>query len=240
MARNRGDERAALARDQATLLEPRLSRLTVSVPQEANIPGLEVRVDGAPLVAGAWGVAAPIDSGSHGVEARAPGYETWSSSIDVTGETQQVKVQIPLLTKSAPAAPVASTAAPVHVQIDDTGSSVRTLGWVAGGVGLVALGAGAVFLVQKSSKLDERKSTCPFLDAQHCSVDNEQRYNSLGDEADTAGTLSAVSFVAGGVLVAGGIAAIILAPKPKARAETAWILPAVAPGTLGVMGGLKW
>jgi hypothetical protein len=156
MARNRGDERANLAREQAAALEPRLSRLLVTVPQEANIPGLEVRVDGAPITQGAWGVATPIDPGSHGVEARAPGYETWSSSIDVTGETQQVKVQIPILTQSAPPAPPGGgSAAPVLVHVDDTGSTIRTVGWVCAGVGLVSLGVGGVLLVQRNSKLDE-------------------------------------------------------------------------------------
>src|SRR5690349_1100855 len=39
MARNRGDDRANLAREQAAALEPRLSRLTVTVPQEATLSG---------------------------------------------------------------------------------------------------------------------------------------------------------------------------------------------------------
>lgn len=241
IARNRGDERAALAKEQAALLEPRLSRLTVVVPAEASLPGLEVRVDGAPIMQGAWSVATPIDSGSHGIEARAPGYDAWSTSIDVTGEAQQVKVQIPILTQVAPVpAGDARGAAPLRVQVDDTGSTIRTLGWVGAGVGLVSLGVGTVFLVQKNSKLDERQRVCPILTAEECDPDEERQYNSLGNDANTAGTLSTVGFVAGGVLLAGGVAAIVLAPKPTARAESAWVLPALAPGTLGLSGGMRW
>jgi hypothetical protein len=242
MARNRGDDRANLAREQAAALEPRLSRLMVTVPQEANITGLEVRVDGAPITQGAWGVATPIDPGSHGVEARAPGYETWSSSIDVTGETQQVKVQIPILTQSAQPtpAPGGGPAAPIRVQVDDTGSTIRTLGWVSAGVGVVSLGLGGVFALQRSSKLDERQEVCPVLTEEECDPDEEREYDSLGSDANTAGTISTVGFVAGGVLLAGGIAAIIFAPKPKAQTESAWILPAASPNGFGLFGGMTW
>jgi hypothetical protein len=239
MARMKGDERASLAREQAILLEPRLSRLTVLVPQPANLTGLEVRVDGSPLTSGAWGSAAPIDPGSHGVEARAPGYETWSSSFDVTGETQQVRVEIPVLTQSAPPPPPSRTDnGPVSVHVDDSGSPIRTLGWVGLGVGAASLGLGAVFLVQKNSKEDQRSEICPT--GLHCTDEDIRQDNSLKNDAKTANTLATAGFVVGGVLVLGGVAAVIFAPKPKARTDSAWLLPAVGPGTLGLAGGLSF
>ena len=241
MARIKGDERATLAREQAALLEPRLSRLSVEVPQEAQIPGLEVRVDGAPITQGAWGVATPIDPGSHGVEARAPGYETWSSSIDVTGETQQVKVQIPLLTKKPDAGPASGPATPLRVHVDDSGSPIRTLGWVGVGVGAASLGLGAVFLVQKGSKVDERDAAvaqCPTLT--NCGTVIDEKISTLNSEVRTADTIATAGFIAGGVLVAGGIAAVILAPKARANTESAWLLPAVSPQVLGLSGGMTW
>lgn len=239
MARLKGDERATLAREQAALLEPRLSRLKVTVPAEAQIQGLEVRVDGSPITPGAWGVATPIDPGSHGVEARAPGYETWSSSIDVTGEAQQVRVQIPLLTPKPEAAPSSTGASgPVNVHVDDTGAPIRTLGWVGLGVGAASLGLGAVFLVQKGSALDERDTVCPSRD--NCSEGEKQRIESLTSDARTADTLATAGFIVGGVLVAGGIGAIVFAPKPIGRTHAAWLLPVAGPGAVGLAGGMKW
>jgi hypothetical protein len=242
MARARGDDRAGLAHDRAKALEPKLSRLTVTVRTAADLPGLEVRVDGAPLTAGAWGVATPIDSGSHGVEARAPGYEAWSSSVDVTGEAQDVQVQVPLLTKAATSAPVPAgtsrNAAPLR--INDSGAPLRTLGFASAGVGLVSLGVGGVMLVRRNGKLDERKTVCPILDEQHCSPAQEDSMNTLANEANAAGRLSTVAFVAGGALLAGGIAAIFLAPKPKQRTDAAWLLPVVGPGSIGLSGGKTW
>lgn len=241
MAQLRGDERATLAKDQAAQLEPRLSRITVIVPDGHNVQGLEVRVDGAPITTGAWGVATPIDPGSHGVEARAPGYDTWSSSIDVTGETQSVRVEVPLLTVSpTAAAPSNGRSGPVQVHLDDRGGTWRTLGWVGVGVGAVGLGLGAVFLVQKNSKLDERDGVCG-ADFSSCKSEDQLReIESLGNEANTANTLSTASFIAGGALIAGGVAALILAPAPTARADSAWLLPALSPQALGVTGGMTW
>lgn len=239
MARMRGDERAQLAREQAALLEPRLSRLTINVASDATLSGLEVRLDGSPVTQGAWGVATPIDPGSHGIEARAPGYEAWSSSIDVTGEAQQVRVEVPLLTaKREPAAGLGATA-PIQVRLDDTGSTIRTLGWVSAGVGVVALGLGGVFMVQRSSKLDERKKTCPILDEDHCSPTQEETYNSLGREADTNGTLAKAGFISGGALIVGGVAAILFAPKSKTQ-TAAWLLPVGTQHSLGLAGGMRW
>ena len=238
MARMRGDERAQLAHEQATLLAPRLSRITITVTPEATLSGLEVRLDGAPITPGAWGTATPIDPGSHGIEARAPGYDAWSSSIDVTGEAQQVRVEVPLLTAKREQAASTAPAAPIEVRVDES-SPIRTLGWVSTGVGVVALGLGGVFLVQRSNKLDERTKTCAVLDAEHCSPQDEKTYNSLGREADTNGTLATAGFVAGGALVVGGLLAIVLAPKPKTR-TTAWLLPAVTSHSGGFVGGMQW
>jgi hypothetical protein len=243
VARERGDERAALARDRAKVLEPRLSRLTVSIPIAASLPGLEVRVDGQPLTNGAWGIATPIDPGSHGIEARAPGYEAWSSSVDVTGDQQEIRVQIPLLTKRETSAPPA--AAPTRPRATPLRSTqppntLRTLGWTSAGAGVVALGVGAVLVVNRNGKLDERKSVCPILDAAHCSQAQEEKMNTLASEANTQSRLSKIAFVGGGVLLAGGVAAILLAPQPPKRTDSAWLLPAVGPNVVGFNGGARW
>ncbi len=86
MARMKNDDRASYAKEQAAQLEPRLSHLTVLVPDSANLQGLEVRVDGSPISSGAWSLPSPVDRGPHNVEARAPGHQPWSSTVKVTGD----------------------------------------------------------------------------------------------------------------------------------------------------------
>lgn len=239
MAQLRGDDRAALAKEQAAKLEPRLSRITIIVPPRSNLQGLEVRVDGAPITAGAWGVATPIDAGSHGIEARAPGHDTWSSSIDVTGETQSVRVEIPLLTQSPAAPPPTRGGGDGMGRTDDVSTPWPALGWVGVGVGAVGLGLGGVFLVQKQGKLDDRDRVCGA--SYECTTEEQVReIESLTQDADTANTLATASFVAGGVLLAAGMATLIFAPSRKPRTDSAWLIPAISTRGLGFTGGMKW
>src|SRR5882724_8924800 len=69
------NERAEFATQHLTELEKRLSRLSVAVRDAAGAPGLQVTVDGTPLDAAAYGVALPVDPGSHLIRAEAPGKE---------------------------------------------------------------------------------------------------------------------------------------------------------------------
>lgn len=52
VAQKKGDERRGLADDRSRALEPRLSRLTVEVPDPSRVNGLEVMRDGIPLSRG--------------------------------------------------------------------------------------------------------------------------------------------------------------------------------------------
>ena len=61
-ARNaRQPEREKTARERAAMLEPRVSKLTVVVPEESSVPGMEVTRDGLSLGSAAWEVAIPVD-----------------------------------------------------------------------------------------------------------------------------------------------------------------------------------
>lgn len=244
MARMKNDERASFAKDQAAALEPRLSHLTVVVPDSANLQGLEVRVDGSPLTSGAWSLPSPVDRGPHSVEARAPGHQPWSSSVTVSRDAQEVRVEIPVLGESAAPALAATTpppregGGPVEVRLDDSGSPIRTLGWVGIGVGAASLGLGAVFLVQRDSKLEQRNNVCPSRIG--CTEGEKAQLVSLTSDARSAQTIATAGFAIGGGLVVAGIIAVIAAPGPRAHTESAWLVPAVAPHVLGLAGGTTW
>jgi serine/threonine-protein kinase len=89
------------------------------------------------------------------------------------------------------------------------GSTLTIVGLVVGGVGVIGLGAGAVFGLQAKSKNDEA------LQPQNCRTPTLCTPNglSLTTDAKNAATISTVSFVAGGALVAGGLAMFLLAPS---------------------------
>src|SRR4051812_45312237 len=71
------------AREHAVVLEPKLVRLTVQVPEASRVAGLSVTRDGARLEGGEWGVAIPVDPGEHVVAATATGRAPWETRTDV-------------------------------------------------------------------------------------------------------------------------------------------------------------
>jgi hypothetical protein len=89
-------DREQAARDRATALEPKLSRVSMTLAPGADLPGIDVRLDGTLLGRATWDVAAPIDPGSHVIEVRAPGYRNWTSRFDVAA-TAAHQITIPML-----------------------------------------------------------------------------------------------------------------------------------------------
>src|SRR5260221_8706952 len=76
--RDHRDDRVKFAEEHLAAIEPKLSRLTVTVAPNAEVPQLKLQVDGAVVLAAARGVPAPVDPGEHVVEAHAPGRKRWS------------------------------------------------------------------------------------------------------------------------------------------------------------------
>jgi hypothetical protein len=104
-----------VANGHARKLQPRLSRLTVAVPPDRRIPGLEVLRGSDPVDAARWNQAVPIDGGSYTITARAPGREPWSTITTVKTEGDVQTVAVPQLTESrAAAAPVRPAPAPIE------------------------------------------------------------------------------------------------------------------------------
>lgn len=102
-----------VANGHARKLQPRLSRLTIAVPPDRRIPGLEVLRGNDPVDAARWNQAVPIDGGSYTITARAPGREPWSTITTVKTEGDVQTVAVPQLTESrVAAAPVRSAPAP--------------------------------------------------------------------------------------------------------------------------------
>jgi hypothetical protein len=162
-------EREAAARDRASALEPKLSRLTIKVP--APVEGLEITRDDVAVGRAAWGSAVPVDPGTHTLEASAPGKKPWQQQVSVAGGSR-VSVDVPQLAD----APVAVAAAPPEPEpvrsrrdeslrdsepMSDEGvSGARVAAWVFGGVGVVGLGVGTYFALSFLSNRSEYNKRC--------------------------------------------------------------------------------
>lgn len=110
------------------------------------------------------------------------------------------------------------------------GTTQRILGWTSLGLGVVGLGVGTVFVIQRQSKLNDRDTICP--DMVLCTDEEIAQNDALTDEARTASTIGTIGLVAGGVLAVTGIVLVVTAPKGKPKDSVA-LVPVVGPGFQG-------
>lgn len=216
-------ERIELAEEHIAALEPRLPKLTVVVAAPA-VEGLEVTLDGASAVIG---TALPIDPGQHELGASAPGKKPWSETFALPAGEQRT-IEVPELA-DAPAPP------PAPVPSDDggDGGAQQLIGFVVGGLGVLAMGAGAVAGGMAISKRGDSDDECPEDRCTQAGVD-------LNEEAKTAALVSNIGIFGGLGLVAVGTVLVLtgLSDGEDEQSESARRAPTWTLGpTMGPKGG---
>lgn len=244
-------DRVSLAEAHITALEPKLSRLTITVPTEVDLPGLRVFRDGSEIGRAAWGTAMPVDPGEHQVEARAEGHKTWTRSVQVGPDADAKSIQIEALELDAPPAveppPTPPPPAPVMlppqpapgpqrdrrpVPRTASGDDQRVFAYVLGGVGLVGVGVGSYFGLRAFSKWSDSDKQCPKND--QCTAAGA----AAAKDARTAADVSTVSFAVGGAALAVGAWLFFSAEPSETRGSALWIAPALGPESAStVVGG---
>lgn len=189
-----------LARARAGALEPKLSRLRVTV--NAPSRGLSVHRDGIVLQPSDWGATFPVDPGQHVIEATAP--DKWDFRIMryVPPGAVVVTVDVPLLvekSKPSPKAPLQTTPQapspppPPHKPDEPSSGSWRQIAsYTTVGLGVAALGAGTFFYADYSLRSDSKNG------------------NDRWEE-----TASVYSFVGAGVMLGAGLYFLLTAPSTK-------------------------
>ena len=99
-----------------------------------------------------------------------------------------------------------------------------------------SISLGVVFGLSANSKYDDstkdpNNTGCDTNDV--CGAQGKQARSG----AQSAGTLATVGFVAGGVLLATGIALVVFAPSRKSNVESAKLMPMVGANAGGLMLG---
>lgn len=88
----RDKERIAVAKKKLKTLREVVPTLLVRLPDESDVVGLEILVNGEPLRFALLGFPAPVDPGKYHVMARAPGYERWSQTVELAAKEREVVV----------------------------------------------------------------------------------------------------------------------------------------------------
>lgn len=198
-------ERERSARERAALLEPRLARVRLSV--KATAPGLEIRIDDALVDKARWAQPLPVDPGPHVVRATAPGRLPFELKM-TAAERSTADGSVPELVDPSPP--------PAPPPLAPPSSSQRTMALVAGGVGVVGLGIGAVAGILAISEKSTAERECPSA-TYHFRCPTEEG-SSAWNASTSAGNVSTIGFIAGGVLLAGAGVLWFTAPSSRARA----------------------
>ncbi len=221
------------AQAEITALAPRIAHVTITVEG-----GVQPRatLDGFALSPAAWGVKRPIDPGKHVVRAGDYGFKPVEVTFEIAeGATLTVPMQLVAAPSGSPAwgypavTPTPAAPAPAPAPPPRPSSAMKVTGIVIAGVGVAGLAAGAITgamaLGDAGTLSDECNAdlVCPGSER-----DTVSSYRTLS-------TTSTATFIAGGVLTAGGVALILAAPsRPAAHQEPA---PGAAKGGLSLSIG---
>jgi hypothetical protein len=225
-------ERERVARERARALESKLSQLVIEVPSAARVTGLAVTRDGTAVREGQWGAPVAVDPGKHTIEASAPGKKAWSTTQEVHGTgTTTVRVEaladVPAPEVVPPPHPSTPEPSPPPPE-QSSASPLKTVGLVAGGVGVAGLIAGGVLgalALSKNSAANSGHCGGALGGPNQCDAQGV----SLRSDAVTFGNYSTISLIAGGVLAAGGATMWLLAPSASVQ-----IAPAVGTNGAGI------
>jgi hypothetical protein len=136
------------------------------------------------------------------------------------------------------APPAANTAAGVStdsIAPESPKSSTRALAYVAGGVGVVGIGAGVLFTLMRSSKVKESEDLCTGPSGA-CPESQRPHIDELDNSARTNGALSIVGFAIGAVGLGTGAALLMTSAASTSSTAAPRVQPWVGLGSAGVIG----
>lgn len=207
-------KRLKIAEERVKALAPRVPYLSIEVPDAQRVDGLTVSRNGESVEPGAFGVKVAVDPGSQHIEVTAPGKKAWKTDVSVAeGESRAVAVPALESEPESPAEPEpAPAAAPPARPASSASSPLRTVGFVALGVGVVGVLAGGYFGLSAKSNWNGA------FDDGNCDVATN-KCNAKGqaqtDDARSQATLANVFIGGGAVLAATGAALLIWAPSTR-------------------------
>lgn len=231
LAHATGDaDRLRTAEEFAGKLAPKLSRLRIDA--ETPAAGLVIKRNGEVLGAALLGDPIPVDPGEHTIEATAPGFSSWSTTIVVGKDADAKTVSVPALVADPNVKPVEKIDTP---PVAPSTNGLRIAAFVAGGVGIAALGVGAVFGGLATSDVGKADPLCP-----------EKKCNAEGfaliEGAQTKALASTIGFGVGGAALAAGVVLFFVSRSPSKEpgpeAPRAWLVPSFGPhgGGASILG----
>lgn len=207
-----------------------------------DLVDVQVTLDGQPLLTKLDGGAVPANPGMHTFhfETREGARLDWQALIKQGDKNQELAVVLGAPPGTPVAAPSATPELPgaagrgnaeTGTPAPATSSGTwKTMGWVLGGLGVAGIAVGTVFGLVSMN--DKNNAHCDAHD--FCDPDSLASGRSAATGAD-------VGFIAGGALLAGGVACLLLAPSGTAAGAGALrVAPLIGRGGGGATIGGSW
>lgn len=223
---------------RAEALRGRIPKLVIERGEGAQAATIEL--DGVSLGSTSIGVEVSVDPGPHAVSAKAPGYESFSATIEVP-EKRVERVVVTLEKAATGEAKTSDPAGASPVLVAEEPKRSRLVPYVIGGVGAAAVLNGiAFYLLQWQTdkelyKLCGNDTDCTDADGP-TTKEGINRADTLHSRLNAYSIIAPVSLVAG-IVATGTAATLILTEPKKAKPATAWFFSPSAPGA--DVGGLS-
>lgn len=216
------EKTAESAQTERTDLETKLGFVDLSISHTA--PNTVVKVGGDVVARDAWSGPVPVTPGTVDVVVESEGKAPIVQSVQLApGEHKPVPVDAGA---DAPAPPVvAQVEAPPPKKVP-----LRTIAYVAGGVGVAGLATFTIFGLLSNSTYDGLKSDCPNNACPASKSDDISK-------GKTQQTIANIGLVVGAVGVAAGVTLFVISSKKADPSPTAASARVTAgPGYVGLQG----
>jgi len=203
-------DRQATAQVHVDELDAKVAKLAIDLSDAAKrTPGIEIRLDGAPVRQAAWSVLTPIDKGEHEIVVTAPRKREYKADVVVQRDGTVQRVSIPGL-------------ADAPVEIAQGGGERRArgqavIGWVTAGVGVALAGAGAITGGLAIDAHGTSNAECGSSPPYHCTADGAAAVS----RAQTFAWLSDFGMGLGAAGIVTGVVLVLTAPRSAARVVVA-------------------
>jgi hypothetical protein len=204
------------AEQRLAAVEKRVAHLTLTLAGDAPT-NAQVFHDDMPLEPASLGTPLAANPGDHVIVVKAPEHEDAKYSVKLAeGDSQTLPIaaghstapQAPPPPPPPKVVPAPQPANQAAARSANSGSTQRTIGIVAGSVGIVGIGAGSILWY------------VGYRDG-----------NSLGPTADNNLLLGQISVITGGVLLATGIVLFATAPSGNAHNARLKVVPTLSVGS---------
>ncbi len=223
----------AAASDEQAALGPRVPTLKVDV-EGASAADAQITLDGAPFPSALVGMASPVNPGSHTLALTSSTATAEPVTVTVAEGAKQAVTLTLKATASAEPTPVVAATPPAAAPPDSTSnahSGIATAGWIGIGVGVVGIAVGTVFVIKNHTDRNDANALCG---ATGCPDSKRSEIGSFDSDADSAATLSWVSYGVGAAGLVTGTVLLWVSHGKQTTPQSGRVIPWFAPRAMGV------